>query len=351
MEKFRLTHNLGLKIISLVFACVLWFLVTNLSDPVVSITLNNIPVQLQNTAAITSRGEIYEVLDGTDMINTVTVYAPRSVVDTLSGANIIATADLSELSSLDTASIELRTNKYSDRIESIGGSHDTVKLNIEERRSKILPIEAYVVGTAPDGYQVSGISTEQNQLRISGPASVIENVAQAMVEVDVTGFTADIGTDATIRLYDEAGDEIDRASIIKNISTVRANITILQTKWLDVNIIATGTPAEGYAVAGTIACTPERVLVAGRQSALANMTSLDVTDSAVDVSNLTADLNVPVNLRTHLPGGMSFADVDFNGYVSVVVNIERVPGAGGETTEEGEESEGAEGETASENGA
>lgn len=322
MEKFRLTHNVGLKIASFVFACILWFLVTNLSDPVASITLNNIPVQLQNTSAITSRGEIYEVLEGTDTINTVTVYAPRSVVDTLGTTNIIATADLSELSSLDTASIELRTNKYADRIESISGSHDTVKLNIEERKSKILQIDAFVLGTAPDGYQVDGISTEQNQLRISGPASAIDAVEQAVVEVDVTGFTADIGTDAAIRLYDEVGNEVDRASITKNISSVRANITILQTKWLALNVTPTGTPAPGYVVTGEAEVSPKSVLVSGRQSVLSALESIEVTDSALDVTGLTSDLTTSVNVRSALPAGTKFGDADFNGAVTVVVHIE-----------------------------
>ena len=321
MEKFRLTHNLGLKIASLVFAAALWFLVTNLSDPVTSITLSNIPVQLQNTAAITSRGEIYEVLEGTDTISTVTVFAPRSIVDTLSASNIIATADLSELSSLDTASIELHTNKYADRIESISGSHDTVKLNIEERKSKILQIDAFVLGTAPDGYQVDGITTEQNQLRISGPASAIDAVSQAAVEVDVTGFTEDIGTDVAIHLYDDVGDEVERSSITKNITTVRANITILQTKWLTLDVTPVGTPAAGYKVLGDARTTPERILVSGRQGVLSGMERLDITDAAVDVSGLTSDLITSISIRSALPAGTKFGDVDYNGAVTVTVPI------------------------------
>ena len=344
MEKFRLTHNLGLKIASLVFACALWFLVTNLSDPVASITLNNIPVQLQNTSAITSRGEIYEVLDGTDVLSTVTVYAPRSIVDTLSAANIIATADLSELSSLDTASIELRTNKYADRIESISGSNDTVKLNIEERKSKILRIDAYVTGTAPDGYQVEGITTEQNQLRISGPASAIDAVAQAAVEVDVTGFTADIGTDVAIRLYDEVGDEVDRASISRNISSVRANITILQTKWLSLHLTPIGTPAAGYTIAGEIETTPASVLVAGRSAALSTLDRIEVTDSTVDVSGMTGNLTTSINIRSALPAGTSFGDADYNGAVTVFVPIARDQAAQEEISETTAE------ETAEQNG-
>ena len=179
-----------------------------------------------------------------------------------------------------------------------------------------------MLGTAPDGYRVDGITTEQNQLRISGPASAIDAVAQAAVEVDVTGFTADIGTDATIRLYDEAGDEVDRASITKNISSVRANITILQTKWVALHVTPLGTPAPGFVLAGEAETSPSSILLAGRQNVLSAMETLEVTDSALDVSGLTQDLTTSINVRNALPSGTKFGDADFNGAVTVVIPIE-----------------------------
>ncbi|MBR5116419.1 MAG: YbbR-like domain-containing protein, partial [Lachnospiraceae bacterium] len=215
-----LTQNIGLKLLALVLAAVVWFLVTNLNDPSATVRFSNIPVNIRNTNLITSQGKVYEVLDGTDVISSVSVTAPRSIVDTFTKDNIIATADMSNLSSLDTLSIVLTTNKYSNRIESITGSIDTVRLSIEDRKTKTLAITASTAGTLPEGYIIGTVSTEQNVLRIEGPESAIDSVVTASVNVDVTGFTTDIDTDAEIDLYDKDGNEVNDSGIRKNINDV-----------------------------------------------------------------------------------------------------------------------------------
>ena len=45
----RLTANWGLKLASLIFAVIVWFLVTNIDDPITSVRYTNIPVTLKNT--------------------------------------------------------------------------------------------------------------------------------------------------------------------------------------------------------------------------------------------------------------------------------------------------------------
>ena len=44
----RLTNNIGLKLISVVFAVILWLIVVNIDDPVSSRKFSNIPVTVVN---------------------------------------------------------------------------------------------------------------------------------------------------------------------------------------------------------------------------------------------------------------------------------------------------------------
>ena len=39
------TKNWGLKLGSLIFACVLWVIVTNINDPVIQYKVSNVPVR------------------------------------------------------------------------------------------------------------------------------------------------------------------------------------------------------------------------------------------------------------------------------------------------------------------
>lgn len=318
----KLTSNWGLKLASVVFAAILWFLITNINDPVVSQTFYDVPVTIKNTSLITENGQVYEVLDDTDVISTVKVYAPRTAIDSLSKDNIVATADVANMTSNYTIPISLSTNKYSNEIESISGSIDTVKLDVENKATKTLALTATTSGTLEDGYIVGTVSTEQNLIRVSGPESIVSQIKSAVVDVDVTGFTSNIGTDADIKLYDEEGNVISEGNLTLNITSVRVNVTILETKRVPIVYTITGTPASGYQLTGVIDSTPDTILIAGRSSALSEVDFIGVSDALLNVQGLTENLETTIDLTDYLPSNISFGDSDFNGIVSVVVHIE-----------------------------
>ncbi len=318
----KLTANWGLKLASLIFAVLIWFFVTNINDPVISVRYTNIPVSLKNTNLITDQGQIYTVLDNSDVINSVTIYAPRTVIDSLTQNNVVATADVQDLSSLNTVSINVDTNKYRDKIDRIVLSSDVVKLSVERKATKTLALTATTSGVLSEGYVIGDVSTEQNMIRISGPESIVNKVSKASVDVDVTGFTSNIGTDADIVLYDNEGNPIESLqSLTMNIKTVRVNVVIYETKYVPVTYSITGEPAAGYALTGEIESNPEKVLIAGRSNIIASVNEIRVTDDSLNVSGYTGNLTSTVDLSRFLTSGVYFGDKEFSGTASVVVHI------------------------------
>ena len=320
----RLTANWGLKLASLIFAMIVWFLVTNINDPITSVRYTNIPVTLKNTNLITDQGQVYTILDSSDTISSVTIYAPRSIIDSLSQNNVIATADLQDLSSLNTVSVDVKTNKYFDKIERIETSSDVVKLSVERKASKSLALGATTSGSLADGYVIGDVTTEQNMVRISGPESVVNRVASAAVDVDVTGFTSNIGTDADIMLLDINGEEVDTSLISMNIKTVRVNVVIYETKYVPVTYVVSGEAANGYIFTGEIESTPDTIQIAGRSNVISSINEIKVDDPNIDVDGLSGNLTYTYNLGQYLPSGVTFADQDFNGSVSVVIHVSAI---------------------------
>ena len=320
----RLTANWGLKLASLIFAVIVWFLITNVNDPITSVRYTNVPVTLKNTNLITDQGQVYTILDNSDTINSVTLYAPRSIIDSISQNNLVATADLQALSSLNTVSIDVVTNKYYDKIEKIVTSSDVVKLNVERKASKSLALNATTSGSLADGYVIGDVTTEQNMVRISGPESVVSQITSAAVDVDVTGFTSNIGTDADIVLLDSEGNTVDSSQIEMNIKTVRVNVVIFETKYVPITYVVRGEPANGYMYTRQIESTPDSVLIAGRSSTIASISEIKVDDENIDLTGITGNLNYTYNLEEFLPTGITFGDKDFNGTVSVIVHVDSI---------------------------
>lgn len=72
----RLLNNLGLKLMSVILAVVLWFLVVMINNPKDSVTFSGIPVTLVNTELLDKENKVYEVENNTDRVR-VTVEAPK----------------------------------------------------------------------------------------------------------------------------------------------------------------------------------------------------------------------------------------------------------------------------------
>ena len=227
----RIYNNGSLKLISVIFAILLWFFVTNYQDPETVLTLNNVPVKILHTEALKAEGKVYIVLDDSDTIPVVTINAPRSVVDALEADNVVATADLYNLTPDNTVPIVLTTNKYSDAITHISGSINQVSLSIEDEKTGTLTITPAVSGSVADGYEIGQITMDQNQVRVTGPASEVNNVASAGVTVDMSDTENSINTYAEIHLYDRDGIDIDIDKNLKlNIDKVMVRVEVLTVK-------------------------------------------------------------------------------------------------------------------------
>lgn len=319
----KLTRNWVLKLSSFLFALLIWLVVTNINDPTKTLIVNNVKVSIQNDNLITDSGQVYEVLDNSDLIGTVVVSAKRSIIDSLDVNNVVAVADVNDLTSINTIPIRLSTNKDNDKLESIRGSIDRVKLNIEEKTSKTLQIRTSTTGTVREGYILGENSLDQNLIEISGPESIISQVKRAAVTVNVSGFNNIIRTDSEIRLYDEEDRVVSSPSINKSISKVRVTVEILETKTVPIKWNVSGTPARGYQATGEITATRDSVLIAGKSSTIANIESIDIPETKLDITGATENIEQFINLRDYLPDGVIIAEEDFQGVVQVEVAVEQ----------------------------
>lgn len=320
--KNKLTRNWGLKIASFLSAAVLWLVVTNINDPIMTYRATDVPVTIKNANLITDRGQVYEVLDGTDMIDVVTISAPRSIIDSLDRSNIVAVADVNDLTSVDTVAIRLSTNKYSDKLDSIRGNIDSVRLNIEEKRDRSLPVKSITTGEVREGYVVGKVTTDQNLIRISGPQSIISQVSKAQAEVDISGFSSDISTDSEVRLYDEDGNEITAPNIEKSITKVRVSVEILERKTLPLTCEVTGTPEDGFRFTGEVTFSKASVAVAGKSKVLEHIEAVSIPSGVLDVTDASEDVTALVDITEYLPDSVVLVEDNFAGRVDVTAKIE-----------------------------
>lgn len=315
----KLLHNWGLKLASLVLAFVLWFLVVQIDDPKDSRSFSNIPVTLKNTELLDKENKVYEVLDNSDTVRVV-VTAPRSVFENLRASDIVAEADMSKLTDINT--IAITYSVLNADVTSIRGDHDAVRLNVEEKSTKWVKVQYNIVGEVADGYMVAGASPDQTLIEVTGPKSAVEQISYAGVEIDVTGATSNLSANVESQLYNENGERLDFSSVTKNVNYIHMAVEVLATKEIPIELSTMGAPAEGYLATGVIECTPNTVKIAGTPNALSSISRIAVPEEELDITGQTENLVSTINIKEYLPDNIRLADSRFNGRVTVTVYVE-----------------------------
>ena len=318
--KEKMTNNLNLKIIAVLFAAGLWMISININDPYQSKDYS-VVVQLQNMNTMTSMGKYVEVLNDSDEI-TVKVRGNRSVMDTFSAANIVATADLNKIDENNQVPINLSAIKTSgSKIESIRSASTHLEVKVEDIRRIQKKLEVITKNVPEDGYILGKVSTEQNALRISGPESAIALVDKAVVNFDLQNATEDVSMILPVELYDAEGNKINDSRLTTSISEVQCLANVLATKEIPIVVSVKGIAENGYGFTGEIICEPSTVLIAAKGSVLRGLSKFEIRD-VVDIQGAKENVTVTVDIRDYLPENVIFADQAFDETVKVTAVVE-----------------------------
>lgn len=319
----KLMHNWGLKLISLLLAFILWFLVIQIENPKDSTSFSNVSVRLVNTELLEKENKVYEVLDNTDTVR-VTVRAPRSIIEQLRESDIVAEADVSKLTDINTIAITYTVQNADTESIEVVGSHDVVRLSVEDKKSKWVRLTYDIEGEVSDGYMVSNVILDQTQIEINGPKSAVEKVSYAGVNIDVTGASANQSANIEIELYDVDGNVIEQDNIQKNVNYVHTSVEVLATKSVPVELNVMGEPADGYMATGVVDCAPAYVKIAGSASTLAGINTISIPAEELNISGATGNVTDIINVAAYLPDNTRLADSAFNGRISVTVYVEPI---------------------------
>lgn len=316
--KKKIFNNIGLKILALLIAVLVWWVVMNIDDPLVKKTISGIAVELRNDNDLTDKGYIYEVDSGS--VITITVRAPESVAKDLKASDFVAYADLSQLSPLtDSANITIECVKSDVKsdIKDITSKTQVVKLNIDNKETAEIPVNIKITGTPADNYVLGDKSISQNKIEITGAASVIEKITSAEISYDVSNMMQSVSEMVAPVFYDENGKVVDTSSIQLSRKTLRLNVEILATKWIPVTVIPTVTTADGYKLV-EYTQSFDQIKIAGTQDSLANISSLAIPSDAIELEDITESQDCTVNVANYLKGSYTIV----SGTTELVVHIE-----------------------------
>lgn len=310
-------NNIGIKLLALVSAIVVWVAIVNIEDPY-KVRTFNVPVETVNENALASVNKVYEIVEGSTA--QVRVKGKKSIVDRLRADDIRATADLSDLSAVNAVAIvpELKKN-VSD--EPVLECSTVLKVSLEERASRQIKVTVVTEGTPQAGYSVGECLASPNMLEVTGGKTVIDKIDSVRVTVNVNGIGEDFKKRLTPVACDADGKMIESSTLDYGVRRVRVNVHVLKTKTIPVNIRITGKPASGYEFVDA-ECQPETIKVAGDKKQLANISEVNVPVDITGMQSTTGSVEQNISIQDYLPDGVSVL-TDY-AQVSLRIGIEKL---------------------------
>lgn len=316
--KEKLTRNIGLKILSVILAAILWLVITNVDDPIETRTLRDIEVDIINEDVINSLDQTYKIIEG-DKID-FTYAARRSVADSLSKSDFKVTADFAKLSRVYAVAIEITCPRYGDEVVITNMSNPTMVVELEDLEQKNFMVSINIVGKTAEGYVVGEKTARPNIIQVEGPKSKIERIAKIAVDIEVYEERESYQTMGLPKALDEEGEVIDTSNLkfsYNNIDViyVDANIDIYKTKEVDLLITPTGEPASGYAMT-SIEYEPKKIEIAGEKEKLRNIHSITITE---DITGQRENIEKEINISEQLPEGIILVGEDQTAVVNITI--------------------------------
>lgn len=311
-----LANNILLKMVSVAVAAIVWLLVVNIDDPIISRQISGVVVQMQNEAYIESGGKMSMIEDGQNVV-TVEVVGKRSIVDELSAEDLVATADLKQIVDMNTEPImvPITVNCSKLKSEDLISNPRNLSVDIDE----IMTQEYIVTVTSGEsqpgkGYEIGTLSSSPDKIKITGPQSLIRKIDKVVATVDASNLQEDTIMKAGLKIIDRNQDEWDQDGSDSKMNYLKYDTSVPEVNvsidlWSVRSDIAikgnyVGSPAEGYKVE-RLTFTPGHISVAGSEEALAKLSeegnSIQVPDETIDVTGRKSDFEVKINIENLLP--------------------------------------------------
>lgn len=287
-----LAKNIRTFFLALVLGISVWVSAVSAADPnEIHAYPNPIPLQvIGQDPSLVVTSELPKTVE-------VSLRAPHSVWEFLTAQedSVKASLDLTGLSAGEhTVVVQITVAMRPYQI--ILANPTTLTVDLESFSTQTFPLVLSLAGQPAAGYQAGDASMDLTEVAVSGPESILQQVAQARVVVNLDGIRESIDESLQIQVVDEQNKSLQGLTI--NPESVRVNIPISQQggfRDVAVKVIVEGQQAAGYRIEN-ISVFPPVITVFAEDPELVNALPGVVETQPLDLQDRREDVSTRLSL-------------------------------------------------------
>ena len=227
--------------ISVLIAFGLWMYVITEVSPNSERTYLDIPVKMEGETLLRERNLIITGMSSTNV--DLTLSGNRSDLNELNSSNITLKADMTKIYDPGVHKIDYDItypgNVASNAFNRENQYPDSITVTVERLiRNKEIPVNIVYQGKAAEGYVVRRADAvlDNTHILVTGPESVVDQITQAVITVDLEGQTESISQNYRFTLCNKDGEGVNSELITVNIEEVHMDLTIHRKKQVDLTV-------------------------------------------------------------------------------------------------------------------
>lgn len=290
MDNWNTKQRVIVQVVCVLLSIILWVYVTNIENPLNTIELNKVNVQLLNSDILAESGQI--LAPNQDI--TVSLKLEGSIQDIykVSAADFSAVIDLQPYAlkiGENTIPVTIIDSPSNITIKNLSGL--TATIVVEELTEKEVPVISDIDVTVKNSYYASAAETDPEIITVSGPKSLVDRVDS----VEVSGSEDNV--DQTIvKNYDIYAVDVNRnkvAGVSFSQDTVQVTIRVNEGKTVPINVVTEGKLPDGLRLINT-EVKEKSIDISGPDGVLSNISEIDT--EAIDLSKITEDTSIEVGV-------------------------------------------------------
>ena len=311
MDNWKTKQKIIVQIVSLFISIGLWLYVTNTENPIRTVEVSKVPVQLLNANDLSKQG--MALVPNQSIYVDLKVEGYSQDVYKLNKDNFSIKIDLAEYAlKLGDNSIPITIVDTPSNVTVKNTSNLVVTVKIEEIIEKDFNVESRIDVAAKANYYVAQPQINPETVTVSGPKSLVSQVKGVVVLGQEDNVFEDIVKNYEVVAIGDSGDTVEGVKL----STERVQVIIKVNPGKSVPIKVGTIGNAGYNInIASMELSQNYVEITGPQYILDSIS--EIYTEAIDLSRITKNSNMEVALI--FPDGIEKASIS---YVTVSIEVE-----------------------------
>ncbi len=227
-------NDISTKIISLLFAIIMWFYIIQVQSPEIEKTVKDVPVLFTQKEELENRNLM--LLNDKEITVDLKVRGQRKYLVDINDTNLSVLADVGSIRQTGTHTIYTKVVVPYGNVEVTNQDPASLKITVDKIVEAEKPVHVSTKGTPANGYHVGTIKVTPATIKVRGAKSIIGGIDHIAATVDVSGKSEDISTVEDISLIGTADKVLNTTYVTAAESTVNVHCEILKKKTVRIDL-------------------------------------------------------------------------------------------------------------------